>query len=178
MSSTTEREMMFAIRKIMVTAAVIGMAVLAAPPTSFASASGVGNTTQPSAAAVPAANTTHPMPAAVPMGNPEGCGLAHFCSYGKTNGGGICYNTAQWYIKSWSKKCRTVGSVFNNGAAAGVRLYYLTNAKGAWHCLTNGKYLLYMTKDTFNAGPKGPGTGHGQPMANHVKSSKNGGSCK
>jgi hypothetical protein len=109
-----------------------------------------------------------------PANNPAGCGTAHFCSYRYGNGGSICYNTGS-SISSWSTSCRTVDSVYNNGAAAAVRLYYYTDYSGAWYCLANGKYLLHMTANTFNQGSGN--AGYGQPMANHVRSSGLGNPC-
>jgi hypothetical protein len=146
---------MVTIRKTMAGAVLVG-AALAMPSTALA------------------ATNTAAGPAA-PAGKPAGCGTAHFCSYQQGNGGSICYNTATTYIAAWSAKCQTVDSVFNNGASAGVRLYYLTNAGGADYCLGNTDYLLYMTQNTFDEGSGK--SGYGQPMGNHVKSSRFGGGC-
>lgn len=141
---------MSTIRKITASGAVLAALILAAPSVALAA------------------------PAA-PNGKPAGCGTAHFCSYRSGNGGNICYNTAATYIASWSTSCRTVDSVFNNGSVAEMDLYYGTNAAGAWYCLGNGNYLLYMTGNYFNNGAGK--SGYGQPMANHVKSSRSAGSC-
>jgi hypothetical protein len=127
------------------------------------------------AAAHPTAHVaTHPG-VLRPHGKPAGCGTANFCSYKKGNGGSICYDNSN-NQPSWSTNCRTVDSVFNNGAAAAVRLYFDTNYGGAWYCLGNGDYLLYMTKNTFDDGGSTK-DGHGQPMGNHVKSSELGIAC-
>jgi hypothetical protein len=140
--------------------ALIAVAALVAAPATGAIASHASHAATSSATA--------------PRNHPAGCGTAHFCSYKKGNGGNICYNTPN-SIRSWSKACRTVDSVFNNGAAAGVRLYWGTNYTDAWYCLGNEDYLLYMTKNTFNKGKGKPG--YKQPMANHVKSSGLGNPC-
>lgn len=125
------------------------------------------------ALAVPASHATTAS-ATAPRGHPKGCGTAHFCSYQKGNGGSICYNTPK-SVPSWSKKCRTVDSVYNNGAAAGVRLYWGTHYSDAWYCLGNTDYLLHMTQNKFNQGKGKPG--YKQPMGNHVKSSGLGSGC-
>jgi hypothetical protein len=129
----------------------------------------------PAAAALAApASAARVAAPAVPAPHPAGCGTAHFCSYHNGNGGSICYNTAS-SITSWSTSCRTVDSVFNNGAAAGARMYFEIHYGGSWYCLGNGDYLLNMTANTFN---KGTGlAGYTQPLANHVKSSKLGSAC-
>jgi hypothetical protein len=153
-------------RRIWIGAFIAVAAMTAAPAAGALAAS----TPAAPAAAHPAAHGT----ALKPAGNPAGCGTAHFCSYKQGNGGSICYNTPN-SISSWSTACRTVDSVYNNGAAAAVRLYYNTGYGGAWYCLGNGKYLLHMTANTFNQGSGR--AGYGQPMANHVKSSGLGGAC-
>jgi hypothetical protein len=140
--------------------ALIAVAALVAVPAAGALAAPVSHATTSSAKA--------------PRGNPAGCGTAHFCSYKNGNGGNICYNTPN-SIASWSTACRTVDTVYNNGAAAAVRLYWGTNYTDAWYCLGNGDYLLHMTQNTFNQGSGKPG--YQQPMANHVKSSRLGGAC-
>jgi hypothetical protein len=132
----------------------------------------------PSVGALAASPTTSHVAAhatvAIPDNHPKGCNTAHFCSYKNGNGGDICINTPN-SISSWSSACRTVDSVFNNGAAAAVRLYYLTNFGGAWNCLANGHYYLNMTANTFDEGSGK--SGYQQPMANHVKSSGLGNPC-
>jgi hypothetical protein len=128
------------------------------------------------AARAPAAHSATVRAATLtPDSKPGGCGTGHFCSYTNGDGKGICYNNAN-NEPSWSAKCKMVDSVFNNGLAAAVRLYYYTQYSGAWYCLGNGDYLDYMTSNNFNQGPA-HAAGLGQPMDNHVRSSGKGAAC-
>jgi hypothetical protein len=156
-------------RRFWIGALIAAAAITAAPAAGALAASAAP--AAPAAAHVAAHGTT----ALKPAGNPAGCGTGNFCSYRSGNGGSICYNNHLKSISSWSSSCRTVDSVYNNGAAAGARLYYYTSFSGAWYCLGNGDYLLHMTANTFN---QGSGlAGHGQPMDNHVRSSGLGNPC-
>ncbi len=116
-------------------------------------------------------------------GPPTGCAPHEFCDW--LNGGKICFNSPNsqptWFTlhaPGSGTVCATNNNEeFNNGAAAGVRMYPLTNYRGgAWNCLGNGHYYLDNStgKDTFTAGS---GPLKGRSIYHDVESSGNGVAC-
>jgi hypothetical protein len=114
---------------------------------------------------------------------PSGCAPGNFCDW--LSNGAICFNSPTsepyWthlYAPGSGTNCgNTNNEEYNNAAAAGVRMYPLTNYYGAWNCLGYGDYYLN------NASGKNKFTeGQGKEYYNdsiyhHVTSSGNGAAC-
>jgi hypothetical protein len=133
---------------------------------------------QGAAAAVPAnvvsVNKAAAAPAAIPFGAPGGCPSGAVCFYNQGNGGDLC---GIWYGNAYPDLggcTNKAWSVFNNGSSCSgcqdVNLYWGSSFGGAWYCLPQGGYLLYLDKDHFNRGPGK--SGYGEQMAHNIASAK------
>jgi hypothetical protein len=104
---------------------------------------------------------------------PSGCNSNNFCSYNAGNGGSLCFQTSS-SVGVWPGPCLDHNDGAYNRNGNSVDLYRGLNYTDAYYTLYSGNYLLYMSKNKFNACPSG-GTscsGYNASMQNAVGSNR------
>jgi hypothetical protein len=156
-------------RRITRRIALAGAIAIIAPVIAIAGMASAATAAPTHPAAAPHAGLMSPNSAR----QPDGCNNNNFCSYNAGNGGDLCFQTSS--NKSvWPSACLDANDGAYNRNGNSINLYRGLNYTDAYFTLYSGNYLLYMSKNDFNACPNG-GTncsGYGQDMQNKVGSSR------